>query len=292
LYGALSRSYHLRVNTTISAQLAGDAQSPFSVKLGPLFPRIVAAYVAIPIVVICGVLPLRAPIEPITKVGAFGLGFVLLFVLFGPRLGIVEVDVVGRMLTFRESLFARTLHPWRPRKVKKLPLPNPCKVRIGFWLDRNCFGTMGIKRCAATDGETATLVEQRFFSPATAATLASAIMKIDGVVVETVQLDAKFQEIPWNVELARRRGTVNSLAIVVGLLPYVGGAVVVLVTQHFVQLATVGVLITLFCTTGAYVIRKRTNGQQAAHRVIIDPFLYGFEFAFAAVLVHYMFDAR
>jgi hypothetical protein len=74
----------------------------------------------------------------------------------------------------------------------------------------------------------------------------------------------------------------------VGLLPYIAGGCLVLLTHNVVRLVIVGILITVFCTTGTYVIRRRTNGQHAAHRLIIDPFLYGFEFAFAAVLVHYM----
>jgi len=84
----------------------------------------------------------------------------------------------------------------------------------------------------------------------------------------------------------------KAFALFVGLLPYVAGGCLVLLTHNVLRLAIVGIVVILFCTTGAYVIRKRTNGQYAAHRLIIDPFLYGFEFVFTAVLVHYVIGAR
>ncbi|MFI5087224.1 MAG: hypothetical protein ACHP7I_02420 [Terriglobales bacterium] len=84
----------------------------------------------------------------------------------------------------------------------------------------------------------------------------------------------------------------TAFTVFVGLLPYVVGGSLVLLTHNVLRLAIVGVLITLFCSTGAYVVRKRTDGQYAAHRLIIDPFLYAFEFAFTAVLVHYTIGAR
>ena len=84
------------------------------------------------------------------------------------------------------------------------------------------------------------------------------------------------------------QGPATSFRVFVGLLPYVAGGCIVLITRRVLQIAIIGILITLFCTIGAYFIRKLADGEYAAQRLIIDPFLYGFEFAFAAVLVHYM----
>ncbi len=75
--------------------------------------------------------------------------------------------------------------------------------------------------------------------------------------------------------------------VFVGLLPYIGGGCLAILPPNVLRLVIIGILITLFCTTGAYVIRKRTNAQYAVQWLIIDPFLYGFEFAFTAVLVRY-----
>ncbi len=77
--------------------------------------------------------------------------------------------------------------------------------------------------------------------------------------------------------------------ILVGALPYLAGALLVMVTRNVLLLAILGALTTLACTMGAYRIRRSTDRQHAKHMLIADPFLYGFEFAFTAVLVRYAF---
>ena len=73
-----------------------------------------------------------------------------------------------------------------------------------------------------------------------------------------------------------------------GLLPYFAGACFGLVTQTTTILIIAGILITVLCTAGAYVIRKRSNQSNATQRLMVDPFLYASEFAVTAVLIHYM----
>lgn len=87
-------------------------------------------------------------------------------------------------------------------------------------------------------------------------------------------------------------GKTKAFILLVGLLPYVGGGFLVLLTRDVVVLAIAGILITGFCTTGAYLVRKRRDCQTAKYRAIADPFLYGFEFAFSAVLVRYVLIAH
>lgn len=82
-------------------------------------------------------------------------------------------------------------------------------------------------------------------------------------------------------------GRATALTLLVGLLPYVGGGFLVLLTRDVVRLVIAGILTTGFCTTGAYLVRKRKDWQSAKYRLIVDPFLYGFEFVFTAVLVRY-----
>ena len=76
--------------------------------------------------------------------------------------------------------------------------------------------------------------------------------------------------------------------VFVGVLPYAAGACFVLVTHSVALLIMAGILVTVLCTIAAYVIRKRSNRSDAAHRLMIDPFLYAFEFALTAVLIHYV----
>jgi hypothetical protein len=88
--------------------------------------------------------------------------------------------------------------------------------------------------------------------------------------------------------MATQRGAL-AFVVLIGLLPYLVGGSIVFFTYAFLRLALVGILITLVCTTGAYVMRKRrSGGEYAIQRLIVDPFLYGVEFAMTAVLVHYV----
>jgi hypothetical protein len=78
------------------------------------------------------------------------------------------------------------------------------------------------------------------------------------------------------------------LAVSVGLLPYIGGALVV-VTREFNLLVFVGVLICAVSTYGAYLVRSYGDPMTARQRLIVDPFLYGFEYVFTAVVIRYVF---
>jgi hypothetical protein len=79
------------------------------------------------------------------------------------------------------------------------------------------------------------------------------------------------------------------LAISSGFLPYFGGGVLVFLTHDMRVLAFAGVLITTAGTYGAYVIRNLRDPITAKQRLIIDPFLYGFEYVFTVVMIYCMF---
>jgi hypothetical protein len=78
------------------------------------------------------------------------------------------------------------------------------------------------------------------------------------------------------------------VAIVCGLLPYLGGVLVTL-TRRIGWLALAGAAICVISTSAAYTLRKSTNPVKARQRLLVDPLLYGFEFAFTAVLIRYAF---
>jgi hypothetical protein len=73
-----------------------------------------------------------------------------------------------------------------------------------------------------------------------------------------------------------------------GLLPYLGGLLVTL-TRQIGWLVFAGAVICVISTSAAYVLRKSTDPVTAKQRLMIDPLLYGFEFAFTAVLIRYVF---
>jgi hypothetical protein len=77
-------------------------------------------------------------------------------------------------------------------------------------------------------------------------------------------------------------------AIFFGLLPYVGGLLVI-VTRNIFWLTITGVLICIASTTGTYILRKTYDPVLAKHRLTVDPMLYGIEFVFIAVLIRYLF---
>jgi hypothetical protein len=77
-------------------------------------------------------------------------------------------------------------------------------------------------------------------------------------------------------------------AISCGLLPYLGGLLVIL-TRRIGWLALAGGAICVLSTSVAYTLRKSTNPVTAKQRLMVDPLLYGFEFAFTAALIRYVF---
>lgn len=85
---------------------------------------------------------------------------------------------------------------------------------------------------------------------------------------------------------ATRREMFMGLAC--GLLPYFGGLLVIW-TRQVGWLALAGALICVVSTSGAYILRKAAHSETAKQRLIIDPMLYGFEFAFTTVLIRYAF---
>ena len=88
----------------------------------------------------------------------------------------------------------------------------------------------------------------------------------------------------------RRKATRREMfmALSCGLLPYFGGLLVIW-TRQVGWLALAGALICVVSTSGAYILRKSADSETAKHRLIIDPMLYGFEFAFTSVLIRYVF---
>jgi hypothetical protein len=78
------------------------------------------------------------------------------------------------------------------------------------------------------------------------------------------------------------------VAIFGGLLPYLGGLLVIL-NRRIGWLALAGAAICVISTSAAYTLRKSTNPVAAKQRLMVDPLLYGFEFAFTAALIRYGF---
>lgn len=78
------------------------------------------------------------------------------------------------------------------------------------------------------------------------------------------------------------------LGICVALLPY-GGGFLVIGTRNIGSLALAGAVICVLCTSAAYFVRRQRDPVRAKHRLIVDPILYGFEFAFTAIVIRYMF---
>lgn len=79
------------------------------------------------------------------------------------------------------------------------------------------------------------------------------------------------------------------LALFAGLLPYVVGALVVTLTRRIGWVALGGAAICIISTSAAYAMRKSTDPVRAKRRLMIDPVLYGSEFAITAALIRYVF---
>lgn len=75
------------------------------------------------------------------------------------------------------------------------------------------------------------------------------------------------------------------VAVSCALLPYVGGLLVTL-TRRVIWLVLAGVAISVISTSAAYALRKSTDPVRAKKRLKVDPLLYGFEFAFTAILIY------
>ena len=188
--------------------------------LGPLFPRWMAIYLAIPLLSVCWLLPLESAADQGSKLLAFLLGFGFLALLFLPKLGTIEINPNARKMTFRESSVAGALHFWKWREVREVSLPQGSKVVIGQWLDKNAFTTLGIKRVTAS-GETEVLLEQRFaFGRATAFLISNALKTLDGIDVETIRLNQEFKQVEWQPKPGKTNFT-NSL--VLGWVGFIAG---------------------------------------------------------------------
>lgn len=96
---------------------------------------------------------------------------------------------------------------------------------------------------------------------------------------------------PMVARTERPKATVLQVFVALfgGLLPYVGGGLLVTLTRGIGWLALAGAAICVTSTSAAYAIRKSTDPVRARRRLMIDPVLYGSEFAFTAVLIHYVF---
>jgi uncharacterized membrane protein (Fun14 family) len=168
------------------------------VTLGPLFPRFAAVLIGVLMVMVAWVLPFALAAERAGRIEAFCFGLLVLTVLFVPRYGTVTVNPDERFLTFRESVAAAFLHPWRGRELRKVSLPEGSTILIGWWLAENAFATGGIKRIAA-DGDSTLLFENKFgFDGAIASRLASAVRSVAGINVRTVRLGAAFEVVDWS----------------------------------------------------------------------------------------------
>ena len=110
------------------------------------------------------------------------------------------------------------------------------------------------------------------------------------LVIRRRLADGSVQETPWT-PLTVKANVVNRhllLAISFALLPYFGGLLVI-ATRNLGWLALAGALIALVSTSAAYFVRRQRDPATAKQRLILDPMLYGFEFAFSAFVIGYIF---
>lgn len=217
-------------------------------RLGPLFPRLVAAYIALPIVLACWVLPLTFSSAPVGgRRMAFVLGLAILLFLFLPRLGVFEVNIAAKTITVHEGLVASLLHFWRGRKKRVVELPPGSVVTIGEWLDNNAFSTLGVRIQPLKDGQT-TLIEGKFaFDGPTAASLSAALAKIPGVSIRIVRLDETFQEVAWQPEQTTAAASYWPMPAVLSW----SGLITAMLTRRLDLLLLVGL-----ASVGAYVVLR------------------------------------
>jgi hypothetical protein len=109
------------------------------------------------------------------------------------------------------------------------------------------------------------------------------------LVVRRRLASGSVQETPWMASAAKpkifRAHVV--LAICSALLPYFGGFLVI-GTRNMGSLALAGAVICVLCTSAAYLVRRQRDPVGARYRLIVDPLLYSFEFAFTATVVRYL----
>lgn len=192
--------------------------------LGPLFPRWMAIYLAIPLLSVCWLLPLESTADQGSKLLAFLLGCGFLALLFLPKLGTIKINPNARKMTFRESSVAGALHFWKWREVREVSLPKGSKVVIGQWLDKNAFATLGIKRVTAS-GETDVLLEQRFaFGGATAFLISNTLKTLGGIDVETIRLNQEFKQVEWQPKPGKTN-VASSLVLALGWAGFIAGFV-------------------------------------------------------------------
>jgi uncharacterized membrane protein (Fun14 family) len=174
-----------------------SSNSPQFINLGPLFPRPIAGLLSIVIIGVCWILPLASSADRLNKVIAFLLGCAFVSLFFIPRLGVIEVDPQARLMTFREGLTARSFHLWRRQEVRQISLPPGSTVVIGEWLDASSFAALGIKR-KTVKGDVDVLLQQRFaFNGPTARRMAKTLRDIEGLKIQTVRLDSRFEQVEW-----------------------------------------------------------------------------------------------
>jgi uncharacterized membrane protein (Fun14 family) len=145
----------------------------------------------------CWILPLASSADRLNKVIAFLLGCAFVSLFFVPRLGIIEVDPQARLMTFREGFTARSFHLWKRREVRQISLPPGSIVVIGEWLDASSFAALGVKR-KTVNGDVDVLLQQRFaFNGPTARRMAKTLRDIEGLKIQTVRLDSRFEQVEW-----------------------------------------------------------------------------------------------
>jgi uncharacterized membrane protein (Fun14 family) len=174
-----------------------SSNSPQFIKLGPLFPRPIAGLLPVVIIGACWILPLASSADRLNKAIAFLLGCAFVSLFFIPRLGVIEVDPQARLMTFREGLTARSFHLWRRQEVRQISLLPGSTVVIGEWLDASSFATLGVKR-KTVKGNVDVLLQQRFaFNGETARRMAKTLRDVEGLKIETVRLNSRFEQVEW-----------------------------------------------------------------------------------------------
>lgn len=110
------------------------------------------------------------------------------------------------------------------------------------------------------------------------------------LVVRRRLASGSVQETPWTASAAKSNILKADvvLAICSALLPYCGGFLVI-GTRDIEALTLAGAVICVLCTSAAYLLRRQRDPVGAKHRLIVDPLLYSFEFAFTAILIRYVF---
>lgn len=245
-------------------------ESPTTVVLGPLFPRIVAAYFSIPIALVFWILPLvQSALSRTVKAHAFVLGCSLLCIIFLPRKGTLEIDVFHRITRFQEGVASSLFHFWRKREVNQLSLPPNSKIVIGEWLNELAFPTLGIKRVAADD-ETEILFERRFaFDQAIASHIITELQGIGDIEVEAIRLNASFQQIKWSP----KPGKVSSVRGSLFLLSFAGYPAGIFLNYVGMICAGFVCLLTFVITT--YRVKSSTQNKRDADRSFAR-ILFGF----------------